>query len=99
MLDYHNVLYYASHCLDKPSLLSQCMTVAIWVSSIKHLTSSFTESKRMGELMEALALASKAMVLTDPAQDRVLDNGQTLGVWRVSPAKENDESGLLEHGR
>ncbi|KAJ5180660.1 hypothetical protein N7492_003870 [Penicillium capsulatum] len=99
ILDYHNVLYYASHSLDKPGLLSQCMTVSIWVANVAHLTRSFTESKRMGELMEALALASKAMVLTDPAHDRALDNGQTLGIWRVSPPQENDESGLLEHGR
>lgn len=75
------------------------MTVSIWVANVPHLTRSFIESKRMGELMEALALASKAMVLTDPAHDRALDNGQTLGIWRVSPAKESDESGLLEHGR
>ena len=98
ILDYHNVLYYASYSLDKPGLLSQCMTVSIWIATIPHLTRSFTEAKRMGELMEALALASKAMVLTDPAHDRMNDRGQTLGIWRVSAPKE-DESGVLEHGR
>lgn len=91
-------MYYASYSLDSPGLLSQCMTVSIWIATIPHLTRSFTEAKRMGELMEALALASKAMVLTDPAHDRMNDNGQTLGIWRVSAPKE-DKSGVLEHGR
>ncbi|KAJ5917431.1 hypothetical protein N7466_010985 [Penicillium verhagenii] len=91
ILDYHNALYYASHSLEKPLLLAQCMTVSIWVASTPHLTRSFTESKRMSELMDALALSSKAMVLTDPKEDRVYDNGQTLGIWRVS-GPENDEA-------
>ncbi|KAJ5728789.1 uncharacterized protein N7483_003297 [Penicillium malachiteum] len=91
ILDYHNVLYYASHSLDKPLLLTQCMTVAIWVANIPHLTRSFTEAKRMSELMDALALSSKAMVLTDPKEDRVYENGQTLGIWRVS-GSEDDEA-------
>lgn len=47
----------------------------------------------MRELMDALALASKAMVLTDPKHDRVFENGQTLGIWRVS-VPEGDESSL-----
>ncbi|KAJ6109513.1 hypothetical protein N7486_001748 [Penicillium sp. IBT 16267x] len=91
ILDYHNALYYASHSLEKPFLLTQCMTVSIWVASTPHLTRSFTKSKRMAELMDALALSSKAMVLTDPKDDRVYDNGQTLGIWRVS-GPENDEA-------
>ncbi|KAJ5937803.1 hypothetical protein N7454_004145 [Penicillium verhagenii] len=91
ILDYHNALYYASHSLEKPFLLAQCMTVSIWVASTPHLTRSFTESKRMSELMDALALSSKAMVLTDPKEDRVYENGQTLGIWRVS-GPENDEA-------
>lgn len=98
ILDYHNVLYYASHSLDKPSLLSQCMTVSIWVANTPHLTRSFTESKRMSELVDALALASKAMVLTDPKHDRVFENGQTLGIWRVT-APENEEGDAVEHMR
>ncbi|KAJ5627825.1 hypothetical protein N7490_010053 [Penicillium lividum] len=91
ILDYHNALYYASHSLEKPFLLTQCMNVSIWVASTPHLTRSFTASKRMAELMDALALSSKAMVLTDPKEDRVYDNGQTLGIWRVT-APDNDEA-------
>jgi nuclear pore complex protein Nup107 len=96
ILDYHNALYYASHSLDKPTLLTQCMTVSIWVANVPHLTRSFTEAKRMAELMDALALASKAMVLTDSeGGDRVFENGQTLGIWRVK-VPEDDESNLLQ---
>ncbi|KAJ5291285.1 hypothetical protein N7478_000536 [Penicillium angulare] len=93
ILDYHNVLYYASHSLDRPNLLTQCMTVSIWVANTPHLTRSFTEAKRMAELMDALALSSKAIVLTDPKEDRVYDNGQTLGIWRVH-VPENEEAGF-----
>ena len=72
------------------------MTASVWVANTPHLTRSFTESKRMGELLDALALASKAMVLTDPKQDRVFENGQTLGIWRVT-APENENGDALEH--
>lgn len=52
----------------------------------------------MSELMDALALASKAMVLTDAeGGDRVSENGQTLGIWRVK-VPEDDESDLLQQG-
>ncbi|KAJ5147374.1 hypothetical protein N7526_000726 [Penicillium atrosanguineum] len=96
ILDYHNALYYASHSLDKPTLLTQCMTVSIWVANVPHLTRAFTEAQRMAELMDALALASKAMVLTDSeGGDRVFENGQTLGIWRVK-VPEDDESDLLQ---
>lgn len=96
ILDYHNALYYASHSLDKPTLLTQCMTVSIWVANIPHLTHSFTEAQRMSELVDCLALASKAMVLTDPKNDHTFHNGQTLGIWRISVSEE-DEGALLQN--
>ncbi|KAJ5166830.1 uncharacterized protein N7482_005611 [Penicillium canariense] len=96
ILDYHNALYYASHSLDKPNLLTQCMTVSIWVANTAHLARSFTEAQRMSELVDCLALASKAMVLTDPKNDRTFDNGQTLGIWRVD-IPEDDEAALLQN--
>lgn len=49
----------------------------------------------MAELVDALALASKAMVLTDPKNDRTFENGQTLGIWRVS-VPEGDESQFFQ---
>ncbi|KAI2791248.1 hypothetical protein POX_c04105 [Penicillium oxalicum] len=98
VLDYHNALYYASHALEKPNLLSQCMTVSIWVANNAHLTRSFTEARRMSELVDCLALASKAMVLTDPKNDVTFPNGQTLGIWRVSVSEEDDDAGL-SHSR
>ena len=71
------------------------MNVSIWVANVPHLTRSFIESKRMAELMDALALASKAMVVADPKNDRIHENGQTLGIWRVS-APEDDDAAPLE---
>ena len=89
------MLYYASHALDEPNLLAQCMAVATWVANTPHITRSFTEAERMAELVDALALASKAMVLTDPKNDHVFDDGRTLGIWRVS-ASEEGEADLQE---
>ncbi|KAJ5682266.1 hypothetical protein N7462_005431 [Penicillium macrosclerotiorum] len=96
LLDYHNALYYSSHSLDKPSLLTQCMTTSIWVANNAHLTRAFTEAQRMTEFMDCLALAAKAMVLTDPKHDRTFENGQTLGLWRVS-VPEDEEEALLQN--
>ncbi|KAJ5491171.1 hypothetical protein N7539_002738 [Penicillium diatomitis] len=96
VLDYHNALYYASHALEKPNLLSQCMTVSIWVANNGHLTRSFTQAQRMSELVDCLALASKAMVLTDPKNDVTFPNGQTLGIWRVSVPEDDDALSLAE---
>ncbi|KAJ5902139.1 hypothetical protein N7495_002667 [Penicillium taxi] len=96
LLDYHNVLYYSSHTFEQPNLLSLCMTVAIWAASTPQVTKAFVDSQRMAELMDVLALSSKAMVLTDPKQDRVSEDGQTLALWRVSTA-ENDDGKLVEH--
>lgn len=96
ILDYHNALYYASHSLDKPNLLTQCMTVSIWVANNPYLTTSFTEAQRMSELMDCLALAGKAMVLADPKNDQSFPNGQTLSIWRVD-VSEDDEAALLQN--
>jgi nuclear pore complex protein Nup107 len=96
ILDYHNALYYASHSLDKPNLLTQCMTVSIWVANNTHLTRSFTEAQRMSELVDCIALAGKAMVLADPKNDQTFTNGQTLGLWRIS-VSEDDEAALLQN--
>lgn len=52
----------------------------------------------MSELVDCLALASKAMVLTDPKNDVTFPNGQTLGIWRVSVSEEDDDAGL-SHSR
>src|SRR3954452_1057467 len=31
VLDYHNAMHYASHCLERHDLLTQCMIVSVWV--------------------------------------------------------------------
>lgn len=98
ILDYHNALYYASNTLEQSELLTQCMVVATLVAKIPHLTRSFTEAQRMAELMDVLALAGKAMVITDPKHDAVQESGQTLGVWRVS-VPESDDAAVLQQAK
>lgn len=66
------------------------MSVSIWAASKPHLTRSFTESGRMTELVEALALSSKAMVLINLSRDRHLDRGQLPGIWNVHKAGADD---------
>lgn len=90
LLNYHNALYYASYCLSKPNLLTQCMSLSIWVASKPHVTRSFTESRRMAELVDALALSAKAMVVTNLPRDRHLDQGQLPGIWNVGKADGDD---------
>ncbi|CAI7599755.1 unnamed protein product [Penicillium manginii] len=96
ILDYHNAVYYASGTLEQPELLTQCMVVATLVAKIPHLTRSFTEAQRMAELMDVLALAGRAMIITDPKHDAVQESGQTLAVWRVS-VPEGDDNAMLQH--
>ncbi|CAL5870664.1 uncharacterized protein PFLUO_LOCUS4904 [Penicillium psychrofluorescens] len=93
LLDYHNALYYASSTLGEGNLLTQCMTVSIWIAGKPHLTRSFTESKRMAELVEVLACSSKAMVLDKTMKDRYLESGQYPFIWKV---KAEDEGGSVE---
>jgi hypothetical protein len=50
----------------------------------------------MAELMDVLALAGRAMIITDPKHDAVQESGQTLAVWRVS-VPEGDDNAMLQH--
>jgi nuclear pore complex protein Nup107 len=91
MLDYHNAMYFASHCLEQNNLLTQCMVVSIWVANYEHITSAFTQAKRVAELMDALALSSKALVNrnTTPAKSREnLERGQELKIWDIEITEE-----------
>lgn len=89
-MDYHNALYYAAHVLTG-EILVQCMNLAMQVSENDHLTRSFVESKRMRELVDALAVASKAMVNTRAEPGKKLLGGEVLGIWNVEPEPEEDE--------
>jgi nuclear pore complex protein Nup107 len=98
VLDYHNAMHYASHCLERHDLLTQCMIVSVWVANFKHLTDAFTKSRRMAELVDALALSSKAMVnrnlefqLSNKKKDHHFEKGQELKIWDVEiPQKEGE---------
>ena len=87
-LDYHNALYYAGHVLTS-ELLVQCMNLAMQVSENEYLTSAFVASRRMAELVDALALASKAMVNTQARPGKKLLGGESLGIWNVEVPDED----------
>ena len=90
-LDYHSALYYSGHILSS-DILVQCMNLAMQVSENEYLTRSFVESQRMAELVDALALSSKAMVNTGAQPGKRLLGGESLGIWNV-PVSENEDGG------
>ncbi|KAF4208003.1 hypothetical protein CNMCM8980_005888 [Aspergillus fumigatiaffinis] len=81
-LDYHNALYFSAHVLTS-EILVQCMNLAMQVSENEYLTRSFVSSRRMAELVDALALSSKAMVQTRAKPGKRLLGGESLGIWTV----------------
>lgn len=89
-LDYHNALYYAAHVLTG-EILVQCMNLGMQVSENEHLTRSFVGAKRMRELVDALAVSSKAMVNTHSEPGKRLLGGEMLGIWNVKVDSEEDD--------
>ncbi|KAF7585703.1 Nucleoporin nup84 [Aspergillus hancockii] len=89
-LDYHNALYYAGHVLSS-ELLVQCMNLATQVAENEYLTNAFGASRRMAELVDALALSSRAMVNSRATPGKKLLGGESLGIWNVEiPEDDND---------
>ncbi|KAL2829560.1 107-domain-containing protein [Aspergillus pseudoustus] len=90
-LDYHSALYYSAHVISS-DILVQCMNLAMQVAENEFLTRSFVASRRMAELMDALALSSKAMVNARAKPNVRLLGGESLGIWNVQvPADEGEE--------
>ncbi|CAG8427280.1 unnamed protein product [Penicillium salamii] len=87
LLDYHNAMYYASFCLERNDLLTQCMIVSIWVANYDHITRAFTQAKRMSELMDALALSGKALVNRNTKSPKD-ERSQELSIWDVEVTEE-----------
>lgn len=82
-LDYHAALYYSARVLTSDNLV-QCVNLGIQLAENEFLTRCFITSCRMRELVEALALSSKAMVSTGADPQRKLLGGESLGLWNVS---------------
>jgi nuclear pore complex protein Nup107 len=70
------------------------MNLSIWVATRPHLTRSFTESKRMAELVDALACSSKAMVVETATKDRHLESGQYPFIWKVQVREEDGDDAV-----
>ncbi|KAL4905953.1 hypothetical protein BDW74DRAFT_167585 [Aspergillus multicolor] len=93
-LEYHSALYYCAHIVSS-ELLVQCMNLAMQVAENPLLTRSFTAGKRMAELMDALALSSKAMVNTRAKPDARSAGGESLGLWAVNVSEEDIDRQIL----
>ncbi|KAL3480168.1 107-domain-containing protein [Aspergillus californicus] len=89
-LDYHSALYYSAHVISS-DILVQCMNLAMQVAENDYLTRSFVASKRMAELVDALALSSKAMVNARAKPNVRLLGGESLGIWNVSLPEDEDD--------
>ena len=89
-LDYHNALYYTGHVLSGENLV-QCMNLGIQVSENEHLTRSFVGAQRMRELVDALAVSSKAMVNVGARSSKKLLGGETMGIWNVDVEPEDED--------
>jgi nuclear pore complex protein Nup107 len=87
-------MYYSSHTLERHDLLSLCMVVSTWAANCEHITHAFVKSRRMAELVDVLALSSKALVIRESSQRKSamdqnnLDKGQELKIWDVTVSKE-----------
>ncbi|KAL5336919.1 107-domain-containing protein [Aspergillus crustosus] len=93
-LEYHSALYFSAHVISSDYLV-QCMNLALQVSENDFLTRSFVAAGRMAELVDALALSSKAMVNARAKSGARLLGGESLGIWNVQVPPEVEE-GLLE---
>lgn len=89
-LDYHSALFYSAHVLSS-ELLVQCMNLSVQVSENEHLTRSFIGSRRMRELVDALAVSSKAMVNSRAEPGKKLLGGEVLGIWSVEVEPEDED--------
>ncbi|KAJ5361470.1 hypothetical protein N7541_002314 [Penicillium brevicompactum] len=90
VLDYHNAMYFASYCLERNDLLTQCMVTSIWVANYQHITLAFTQAQRMAELMEVLALSSKALVIRNTSSPKSSKDEliQEVKIWDVEVTED-----------
>lgn len=92
ILQYHNVLYFSARTLTSEYLVD-CMNLSTQVADNQELTRVFVAARRMTELVDALALSSKAIVNTRSAGKKKFANGETLEIWDVKV--EDDEANEL----
>ncbi|KAL4886567.1 107-domain-containing protein [Aspergillus karnatakaensis] len=93
-LEYHSALYYSAHVISS-DILVQCMNLAMQVAENEFLTRAFVAAERMAELMDALALSSKAMINAKAKPGVRLLGGESLSIWNVAveEEEERDEAG------
>ena len=70
-----------------------CMNLAKDVGDNEELTRIFMAGRRMSELVDALALSSKAIVNTKAKNKKTFPNGESLHIWDVEV--DDDEADKL----
>lgn len=95
ILAYISALYFASHALAKEHLLV-VMDLATQVADNEDLIGCFQETKRMTDLVDAFALASKAMLALNEEKGSIgvssmkgrkgkaKDNAKKMALWEIS---------------
>ncbi|KAL4809560.1 107-domain-containing protein [Aspergillus unguis] len=94
-LEYHSALYYTAHVI-RSDILVQCMNLGMQVSENDYLTRSFIASKRVAELVDALALSSKAMVNARAKKGTRLLGGESVAIWNPDVPEDEDDVRLLK---
>ena len=82
ILQYHNALYFSTHVISSQYLV-ECMNLSNQVADNAAMTDLFVRMGRMRELVDALALSSKALVNTGGESKKGFGSGETMGIWDV----------------
>jgi nuclear pore complex protein Nup107 len=69
------------------------MNLSILISRDQNVVDSFMASKRMSELVDALALSSAAMVNSPPPKGKKkFDYGGRLDIWNITAEGRDEQS-------
>ncbi|KAH0555679.1 hypothetical protein GP486_006376 [Trichoglossum hirsutum] len=95
ILAYNSVLHYTG-CTTNREILPQCLELsALLAADGSDVLGSFVETKRLPELVTALARSSRAIIKANELkgvkiseEKRRAGNGETLAIWHVKPFPE-----------
>jgi nuclear pore complex protein Nup107 len=91
ILAYNTVLLFAGHFISRENLL-ECMNLAVSVGESEELTDVFVEAGRVRELVDGLAVASRAILSAKErgagkgfGKRRRAGRGESSEIWSVGP--------------
>ena len=97
ILQYHNALYFSAHAVSSRYLV-ECMELAKQVGDNQEVTGIFIKTGRMRELVDALALSSKALVNTQAKNKKSFESGERMGIWDVQLDDDGEEEEEMTSG-